>query len=291
MDDILISIIIPTYKDWDSLRLTLDAIQNQKKIDPSLIEVLVVDNDPDSVFPEDFTLSQNIKILKELKKGAYASRNKGLKVAKGKIIVFTDSDCIPEPNWLENGVRLLQDGADMVGGKMIFFKSPEGDEETYLFEKIFSFNQKRNVLQNQQSITANLFVTSEVVQSVGEFEENLLSGGDFLWTKKATSQGFKLVYGEDVVVNHPARLHFESLIKKKKRTSGGMYFKFFKGFSFFKKLKFTLHILRPPITIFTFPKLTFSQKLKLFRMRWYLEWVGVKELLKLTLTKKQAERS
>ena len=37
--------------------------------------------------------------------GSYAARNAGIAHAKGEIVAFTDTDCIPSPNWLEKGHR------------------------------------------------------------------------------------------------------------------------------------------------------------------------------------------
>ena len=38
--------------------------------------------------------------LKEETKGAYAARNRGLEIATGNIIAFTDADCVVSTAWL-----------------------------------------------------------------------------------------------------------------------------------------------------------------------------------------------
>lgn len=285
----VVSVIIPTYREWDILPRCLFSIQNQTFPQEEL-EVIVVNNDPESLPPSTIQLPKNTRIIDQSSPGSYASRNLGVKASRGEILVFTDSDCVSDPNWIKNGIKYLQNGADLVGGKMEFFKVQGGDELVFLYEKQFSFNQKRNVEVNRQSITANLFVKKEVFEKVGLFPENLFSGGDFEWTKKASQIGFNLVFGEDVLVKHPARKSIASLQKKKKRTSGGMYFKFFRDYSVLKKITFSIFLLRPPVTIFLLKDYTFAQRIRLFFLRWNLEWVGVQELFKLSFSGKKAER-
>ncbi len=45
---------------------------------------------------------KNIKYIRSLETGLSRARNLGLKVANGKIIVFTDDDCIVDRNWINN---------------------------------------------------------------------------------------------------------------------------------------------------------------------------------------------
>lgn len=284
-----VSIIIPTYREWYLLPTCLEALKNQT-YSQDQIEIIIVNNDPETVPPSDVDWGENVRILTQPKPGSYAARNLGLEHAKGEYIAFTDSDCIPVPEWLAEGIGLLDQGFDLVGGKMEFFKPKGGDHQAFLFESRFSFRQDRNVLQNKQSITANLFVKRKVFDQVGLFDQSLMSGGDYEWTKRATDAGNTIAYAEKAIVKHPSRKSFQALIKKKRRTSGGMYYSFFKDFSTFRKLQFTLWILRPPVTIFGFKGLSWKEKLSLFRARWYLEWVGVKEMANLHLGKKSAIR-
>lgn len=285
----MISVIIPTYKEWDMLKICLEHLKNQT-IGQDQFEVIVVNNSPEDTVPHDLVLSDNVVVLTEPQPGSYAARNKAIRQSNGEYLAFTDSDCKPNVDWLENGIKYLKDGYDLVGGKMEFFKPEGGEYLAFIFERQFSFRQDRNVLQNKQSITANLFAKRRVFDVVGLFDEKLLSGGDYEWTKRATDQGFKISYGEDVLVRHPTRKSFEALVNKKKRTSGGMYFSFFKDYGPFRKLMFTMHILRPPVTIFFLRDMGIKEKCQLFWARWYLEWVGVNEMIKLKIGDKQAER-
>jgi len=284
-----VSVIIPNYRSWGLLSKCLRALEVQT-LPKDDFEILVINNDPNDFPPDSFMLPSNATLLNQPRPGSYSARNLGLKKSKFDVIAFTDSDCIPDKHWLEKGLSHLENGADLIGGRVEFFKEEGGDDLTFLFEKTFNFNQKRNVEDRGQSITANLFCKKEVADKVGPFSENLLSGGDFEWTQKAVKLGYKMVYGHDTLIYHPARKEFKDLISKKRRTSGGMYYRFFGDLSAWQKLKFTANILRPRISLLFRKDLGFSDKINLFFAVWYLEWVGIKEIYLLAHQGKSAQR-
>lgn len=284
------SVIIPTYRDWDTLKVCLGHLQKQT-LSTSLFEVVIINNDPSELLPENFELAPNTRIITESKPGSYAARNKGVNESTSDFLVFTDSDCAPAANWLENGLNLLYRGFDMVGGRMEFFKPSDATDLAFIYEKKFGFDQQKNVEEKGQSITANLFCKREVFDQNGLFPETLLSGGDFEWTKKATTSGFKMAYGGDVVVFHPSRKNIAELIRKKKRTIGGMYIRFYNAYTPKQKVLFALHFIRPHVSIFTYPDLSVLEKIKLFFATWYVECIGMEEMLKLDLRIKEAERA
>jgi len=47
------------------------------------------------------------RLLRESSPGSYAARNAGLRAAHGKVLAFTDFDCVPDRNWLLAGTRAL----------------------------------------------------------------------------------------------------------------------------------------------------------------------------------------
>jgi glycosyltransferase involved in cell wall biosynthesis len=71
-------------------------------------EVVVVDNNStvsySQVF-ERFAPRLPLKTVIEPKTGIPFARNRGLQEASGDIILFTDDDCEPEPQWVEELVR------------------------------------------------------------------------------------------------------------------------------------------------------------------------------------------
>ena len=94
-----ISVIIPVYNDSQRLQLCLAALENQSYPKDSY-EVIVIDNNStDNVKKIVNNCSQAIYAFKKTK-GSYAARNKGISLARGEVLAFTDSDCIPTHHWL-----------------------------------------------------------------------------------------------------------------------------------------------------------------------------------------------
>jgi len=222
--NIKVSVIIPTYKDWGRLRLCLQALEKQD-LDEIKLEVLVINNDPESLIPSDIQKNTNIKILTESKPGSYAARNKGVKESSGDILAFTDADCIPDKQWIRRAVENLNSdssGYTRIGGR-VQLTFPDKKTVFDEYERLFSFRQKEFCDVFGYSVTANMICLQSCFEKVGLFRDDLLSGGDTEWGKRAEAIGEKIIYCDDVVVCHPSRSSFKELNKKLKRVSGGVY--------------------------------------------------------------------
>ena len=111
MQNPLVSIIIPTYKRTDYLKLTIRSILDQTFQD---FEIIVVDDgtptDENRLLCEQFQKIVYIKI--ENSKGPAKPRNVGIKQAKGKYIAFVDDDDIWLPEKLQKQVNVLDNNPD-----------------------------------------------------------------------------------------------------------------------------------------------------------------------------------
>lgn len=214
-----VSVIIPVFNDSKRLMICLQALQNQS-YQLTSYEVIVVDNNSTDNLREVIAGFNNVQLHSEASPGSYAARNRGIASAKGDILAFTDSDCIPNSQWIEYGVKSLESmKADLVGGKITFVFSPQ-KSTAEIFDSITALQVKKNIETRQLTVTANLFTYKYVFDAIGLFDASLKSGGDFKWTKKATEAGFKLVYSPTAEILHPAR-NLSSLVKKGYRVGTG----------------------------------------------------------------------
>lgn len=210
---LIFTVIIPVYNNWSSLKLCLNAIEKQS-IDRELFDVIIVNNASTVQIPEDLNLPNNAIMINEENPGSYAARNTGSSIAKGSILAFTDSDCIPDVNWLSSAREVFKDNnCDLIGGEIEVFLEKGGSKHTYIYDKYFAFSQKEWVPQGI-SCTANLIIKKSAFYEAGEFNSNLKSGGDWEFSKRCVRKGLNMQYGASVIVRHPARKSLRALLKK-----------------------------------------------------------------------------
>lgn len=223
--NLFVSVIIPVYNDSQRLEKCLRALESQT-YPQNLYEVIVVDNNSDEDIKALVSQFGQASATYESRPGSYVARNKGISLAKGTILAFTDSDCIPAPDWLEKGiVNLLRvPECGLVAGKIeLFFKNPDQPTAVELHQSIEAFNQKRYVEELRFGATANMFTFRSVIDKVGPFNEILKSSGDCEWGQRVHLAGYKQIYSGETCVAHPARHSLVQLYKKIVRLSGGFY--------------------------------------------------------------------
>lgn len=217
-----ISVIIPVYRDWDTLRGCLDALAGQT-MPAERFEIVIVNNDPASGPPPGFALPANARVITEAAPGSYAARNAGVAASAGTILCFTDADCLPAPDWLETAARWLGGGAAgaaRIGGPIDLF-SREAEPNIYeIYEQMTGFRQDRSVA-GCWSATANMCTRRSAFDAVGPFDTALMSGGDREWGERAGRLGVPITYVADLRVAHPARASFAALAAKVRRIEGG----------------------------------------------------------------------
>ena len=220
-----VSVIIPVYNDLKRLEKCLKSLEKQTYF-RNLYEVIIVDNNSEEDvenFVKEFSF---VCHTCENMPGSYAARNKGISVAKGEVLAFTDSDCIPATDWLTKGVEsLLQiPKGGMVAGKIeLVFKNQNNPTVVELYDSINFLRQKTYVEELNFGATANLFTLKDVFEVVGLFNTNLKSSGDREWGQRLFKAGYKQVYAEDVCVAHPARAELKEIQTKASRIVEGLY--------------------------------------------------------------------
>ncbi|MGC9203281.1 MAG: glycosyltransferase [Thermoproteota archaeon] len=173
-----VSIIIPTYNSARTLRTCLKSIENQS-YSKSKIEVIVVDK---------FSIDGTLKIIKEfgvglisIKAGRSAARNIGAKMAKGKYILFLDSDMILSPRVIEECVKKMEEDKSLVG-----LYIPEKIIGHGFWIKVRDFERS---FYNGTPIDAVRFLRKDVFFKVGGFDEKLYAGEDWDLDRRIRQMG------------------------------------------------------------------------------------------------------
>src|SRR5688572_15917853 len=96
-----VSVVLCTRNRHDSLRNAIQAILGSELRDFGLIVVDQSDGDvTEGIVEEVCRNDKRVCYVKDLNRGASSARNVGLGRSKGKIIAFTDDDCMACPDWL-----------------------------------------------------------------------------------------------------------------------------------------------------------------------------------------------
>lgn len=244
-----VSVIIPVFNDAERLKACLKALENQT-YPKTLYEVIVVDNGSDEGIEGVVSQFGQAVATHESRPGSYVARNKGISLAKGDIIAFTDADCIPALDWIEKGVAnlLRVPNCGLVAGKIeIFAKDPAHPTAVELFETLTALAQEDFLEEGRFGATANLFTFKSVIEDVGSFDSTLKSAGDNEWGKRVFSAGYKQIYADDTCVNHPARYSLAELYKSHVRMVGGLHDCWLKKTDY--SLMTFIKDFRPPLVI------------------------------------------
>jgi glycosyltransferase involved in cell wall biosynthesis len=218
-----VSVIIPVFNDAARLRRCLQALAGQT-YPRERYEVVVIDNGSSDDLGAAVAGLAFVRLGAERAPGSYAARNAGLALAKGEVLAFTDSDCVPEPDWIAGGVaRLLATpGCGLVAGGVTLFCAGPRPTAVELYECLNAFPQREYVERDHYGATANLFTWRAVMERVGPFAAGLTSGGDREWGQRVHAAGLPLVYADEVRVRHPARRSFGELAHKLARVTNGI---------------------------------------------------------------------
>lgn len=144
MKNISVSVIVPVYNAQKTLKLCLDSLLKQTVKD---IEIIVVDDGSTDASPQicdEYAERYGITVIHKSNSGVSAARNRGIEEAKGKYLMFCDSDDWVEENYVEVFYsRMEESGAELaVGGlimnetvkKEVYIKN-SGKTEPYCIEK------------------------------------------------------------------------------------------------------------------------------------------------------------
>jgi glycosyltransferase involved in cell wall biosynthesis len=192
------SIIIPARNAAATLPATLAALAAQD--DPPRHEVIVVDDgstDGTQALAQDAATA--VRLLATAGGvGPGAARNIGAAAAQAPLLVFTDADCEPEPDWLARIVRAARQ-ADLVQGKVL----PPPGVPVGPFDRFVAVVSEYGLYQ-----TANLAIARDLFERAGRFrpivrpKRSKELGEDAWLAWRARRLGARVLFEPGAVVRH-----------------------------------------------------------------------------------------
>jgi len=215
-----LSVIVPVYNAEKTLPRLLDSLLNQTQKDYEIIIVDDCSTDRSSEIVQSYCC--NLIKLEENRGPAYC-RNLGAQKARGDILIFTDSDCRVDSNWLENiHKQFSQNEADAVMGRLVILPSTFlGDCISALgfpaggaigFDKIWKVDKKGFT---DSLSSCNFAVRKDIFWKVGGFDETFPypGGEDSLLAYNLRRSSYSIKYCSDILAYHEARDSMSGFMK------------------------------------------------------------------------------
>ncbi len=202
-----VSVVIPFYNREELVDWAVGSVLRSAVPMTMEVEIIAVDNGS-----TDNTVEQlkrhPIRIVHCAERGPGAARNAGIAASRGEIVVFTDSDCLCESDWLMRLVRPFVDPKMLITGGNIFS----------LFQDDFvaTFTDKIGILNNRRFFagsayfprffaTANAAYRRSALNTVGGFDNNLWMSEDADLAWRVLELGGKMAYVDNAVIYHQHR--------------------------------------------------------------------------------------
>jgi glycosyltransferase involved in cell wall biosynthesis len=197
-----VSVVVPAYNAEKTINTCLTALVGQT-YPHGLREIIVVD-DGSTDSTADIVGRYPVRLIRQSNKGPASARNAGANTSTGEIIMFTDSDCAPEPDWIEQMLKPFANPA--VCAVKGAYKSNQ-PQLTARFSQV-EFEERFELLKRAESIdmvdTYSAAFRREVFVGAGGFDESFPSANneDTDLSYKLSLAGKKMAFNPDAIVYH-----------------------------------------------------------------------------------------
>ncbi len=221
MDKLEVSIIICTYNRDDFIAKCLDGVNNQT-FDKTKYEVVLINNNSTDTTEQiclDFKKSNpdlNFNYFVEMKQGLSAARNRGIVESKAAILSFIDDDAIVCTDYVKEVSSFfnLHENVVALGGKILpLYETERPNWMSKFLEPLMSVinlgDSDKEFPTNKYPIGANMVLRRDIINKVGNFNENLgrtgknmLGGEEKDLFNRIRSAGGKIWYSAGPWVYH-----------------------------------------------------------------------------------------
>ncbi|NOT64033.1 MAG: glycosyltransferase [Acidobacteria bacterium] len=207
-----VTVIIPTRNRPRELAACLTALQAQT-FPADKFEVLVCDDGSTEELKSivaSFEPVLNLRYLSQPQKGPAAARNLGIRHAQAVLVAMTDSDTLPQRDWLEKLVEALNANPQAIGA--------EGKVTAERPEEFAPLGEGPTNLTGGVYLTCNCAYRREVLIKAGGFDESFpYPAYEDVELAARTQQWGEIVWQPDAVVYHPRRPLTAATVLKKLR--------------------------------------------------------------------------
>ncbi len=218
MDSITgISIIVCTWNRAETLRTTLNSLNDQQTAAGLPIDVVVVDNnstDQTRAVVDDAQRHWHfgtLRYLFEPSQGKQFALNSGIAFCKHDVLAFTDDDIVFEPNWTIEIARIFANPKiDLVGGKTLISWPVTGQPEWYhpsmsaiLAGVDLGNSRYAPAPQDYAPAGSNMVARRSLFKRIGGFSEAHFRHMDFEFGMRSQRMQAVIAYEPSLVVYAP----------------------------------------------------------------------------------------
>ena len=193
MIEIKYSVIIPSYNEEQYIKYCLESLMRQS-VDRAEFEVILVDNEStDNTIK--IASEFDVKIITSSAKYVGGVRNDGARIASGEYLLFVDSDCVVDSDWVLRSVDILKNsGKSAVGGLCLLKENPS------FFERYWGLPSKSKGVVDGTLVGGCICVSRLAFLAVGGFPDNLTAGEDTEFSYRLIAiDGYTLHTGISVI--------------------------------------------------------------------------------------------
>ena len=170
-------------------------------------EIIVVESSNDGTseivqnrFPEVVLIASPVRLT------AGAARNRGVAAARGRLIFFTDQDCLVPADWIDRLTCHLADSAVGAAGGAVGIRNPANLSgcAVYFLEFLTHFPNEGPARRDQNFLVGCNGAYRAEALDVVRFPDQTL-GEDILLSHELRTQGFSVIYDPQIVVEHQNR--------------------------------------------------------------------------------------
>jgi lipopolysaccharide/colanic/teichoic acid biosynthesis glycosyltransferase/glycosyltransferase involved in cell wall biosynthesis len=208
-----VSVVVPAYNAAGVITSCIMALQEQESSLP--FEIIVVD-DGSSDNTAELAEESGVQVIRHTeKRGAAAARNSGISAAAGDIICFTDADCMPKENWIQQILRSFSN-QEIIGAKGIY--ATKQREMVARFVQI-EYEDKYDLLITQERInfvdTYSAAYRRQVLLANNGFDEKIFYVEDQELSFRLAARGYQMVFEPLAIVYHLHSNALPSYFRKK----------------------------------------------------------------------------
>jgi len=206
-----IAIIVPVYNAEKEAPDSVGAILGQKRFFDNLEVVVVDDGSTDSTASSLKKLP--VTYLYQSNRGPAAARNAGWIHVKAEIYFFTDSDCIPQDDWVLRMLRAFDPKVDVVAGSYGLKEHSNLLERCIHQELMYRHRHMPQYVNVFGSF--NVAIRSEALKSIGGFNESYknASAEDVDLAYRLTKAGYRIRFQKDAKVIHNHSEHLPGYLR------------------------------------------------------------------------------